>query len=252
MGETKMLVAISDYLIFGGILAFLNGLLVAYTSERIGRKTACIICIYMITFIFAYPGWIDYAVSIGVLNYSTLYPLLPIEDAHLVYVTSTIKIEIPMYLVYSLTLSLASVIGLTIPMLKGMLLFALLLSLSATSMVLGIFMSAISVLSLLQLEIFGTLCLLVGIFSWWGQRVSRTIASKAKKYCEFIEMKGEVTAEDIMHEFRIKDKRDFARVIQKMLDEHQVILSEREGKIWLSINLARKSQNNLHTNGNTN
>lgn len=235
-----MLPSTLDYLILGGILAFLNGLIVA-CCEKLGRKIACVICVYMVTFIFAYPGWIDYAVSVGMLDYSSLLSLLQIEDAHLNCIIFGSKIKIPIYLVYSLTLALTSIVGLTIPLLKGGLLLALLSFISATSIALGFFIGTISATSLLQLELFGSSCLLVEIFVWWSQRTNKIIADKAKKFYDFIKMRGEATAEDLMREFHILNEREFSRVIQKMLNEHQIIANEREGKILFSVNSTQKS-----------
>jgi predicted HTH transcriptional regulator len=101
-------------------------------------------------------------------------------------------------------------------------------------------MSTISVVSLLQLELFGSSCLLVEISIWWSQRTNKIITDKAKKFYDFIKMRGEATAEDLMREFHILNEREFSRVIQKMLDEHQIIASEREGKILFSVNSTQK------------
>ncbi|MEM2703672.1 MAG: hypothetical protein ABIM44_04095 [candidate division WOR-3 bacterium] len=230
------MLSLIDYLTLGGILAFLQGLIVAYSSEKLGRRIACIICVYMVTFIFAYPGWIDYANSIGIFNYSTLSPLFPVKGAYLDFTIFTTRIEIPIYLAYSLALASSSVIGLTLPLLEGTLLLIILALISAVSITTGILINTLSAISFLQLELFGASCLIFEVFTWWSQRTSRIIADKAKRYYEFIKARRETTAEDIMRSFHVTNEREFSRVIQKLLDEHKIIASERNGKIVFSVN----------------
>lgn len=227
--------SVIDYLVLGGILAFLNGMLVVFSSSKVGRTSACVLVVYMSVFIFAYPAWIDYAVSIGIFDYTVLSPLLLINDSCVVYTIFSTEIEIPIYTVYSTILAIASVTGLTIPSFRGIALSISLMTIFMISLVSAILLGPLSTLSLFQLAFFGLLCLLTGVYLYWDEREDRMLAKEAKRYYAFIEFKGKISAKEVMREFSIKDEKKFSRVMQKLLDENWVIATEWKNEIWLSV-----------------
>jgi len=224
-----------DYLVFGGTLAFLNGVLVAFSSSKVGRTSACVLAVYMSVFIFAYPAWIDYAVSIGIFDYTILSPLLRLNDSCVVYTIFAMEIWIPIYTIYSAILAIASVSGLTIPSFRGIALSRSLMTIFMISLVSAIFLGPLSTLSLFQLVFFGSLCLFTGVYLYWDEREDRMLAKEAKRYYAFIESKGKISAKEVMHGLNIKDEKKFSRVMQKLLDENWVIATEWKNEIWLSV-----------------
>ena len=155
--------SVVDYLVFGGILAFLNGTLVLFSSQKAGRLVAAVLGVYM-----------------GVFDYSDLDPLLPLQDSYVAYTIFSTSIEIPMYTVYSTLVAGASFIGLTVPLFRGIVSHLSLVAISAISIVSAIVLGKLSWFSLFQLGLFGASCLLGGTYLYWDGRKNRMLTQEAK------------------------------------------------------------------------